>query len=116
MPRGQPKLGSNLTKSRFNLLLLEEGEFYLEDYSIFQYPHPTSSGKGFEECKALKVQGRLKLCTRSLMFEPADTRLPIECFPFKAMAKILPHMQGSGDFFEFECTDFTLMKENNQIA
>jgi hypothetical protein len=27
---GNRKLGSNLTKSRFNLLLLEEGEFYLE--------------------------------------------------------------------------------------
>jgi hypothetical protein len=45
------------------------------------------------------------------MFEPQDTRLPIECFPFKSMTgKISPYAQGSGDYFEFECKTFTQVR------
>uniref|UniRef100_K3WMD0 BEACH domain-containing protein n=1 Tax=Globisporangium ultimum (strain ATCC 200006 / CBS 805.95 / DAOM BR144) TaxID=431595 RepID=K3WMD0_GLOUD len=45
--------------TRFNLLLLEDGEYFLD--------------------------GRLKVCTRGLFFVPHDIVLPILRFPFRAM-------------------------------
>ena len=63
-------------KSRFNLLLLEHGESFIEDVSVCLYPIPDDydlydrHNKSFETFDAIKIQGRLKLCSRSLIFEP----------------------------------------------
>ncbi|OQS07294.1 hypothetical protein THRCLA_00703, partial [Thraustotheca clavata] len=102
-------------QSRFDLLLLEDGEYFLDDFSAFRYPDPVFTCLTFHHCKQRKVQGRLKLCTRSFMFEPQDSTLPILKFPYRDM----PHTP-AGEIFEeankqvylsFECTTVVEMKE-----
>ncbi|DBA00114.1 TPA: hypothetical protein N0F65_000405 [Lagenidium giganteum] len=91
-------------QTRFNLLLLEDGEFFLDvrcvsddydamrrlrwtdmavlqDFSVFRYLEPVPSSHR-------KVQGRLKVCTRGFFFEPQDINLPILRFPFREMAEM----------------------------
>ncbi|XP_023211855.1 BEACH domain-containing protein lvsF-like isoform X1 [Centruroides sculpturatus] len=60
-------------KERFSLLLLEPSEIYFEDYSVFSYP------ANFPEEEAIKrkQKGRLKVCSKSLVFEPNDINKPI---------------------------------------
>ncbi|EQC41942.1 hypothetical protein SDRG_00794 [Saprolegnia diclina VS20] len=107
--------GAKTVQGRFNLLLLEDGEYFLDDFSVFRYPDPVFTCLTFHHCKQRKVQGRLKLCTRSLMFEPQDPILPILKFPFRDMA-----LPPSGEIFEdetkqiylsFECGLAVEMKE-----
>jgi hypothetical protein len=70
---------------RFNLLLLEYGEYFFEDISVYLFPVPNENkGKAFHQCDALKVQGRLKLCSRSIIFEPIDQRKPIVKYQFRS--------------------------------
>lgn len=59
-------LESKKRKSRFSLLQLEHGEQFLHDYGV-----TLSNGN------ALPQAGRLKCCSRSLVFEPSDVRLPL---------------------------------------
>ncbi|KAM3964850.1 protein FAN [Aphomia sociella] len=65
-----------MDKSRFSLLLLEPGEIYFEDFSC------TMNDK-----ESVKVgnprQGRLKLCSKSLVFEPRDWAYPLVKLQFK---------------------------------
>lgn len=115
-------------KSRFNLLLLEYGEYFLEDFSAYSIPFPSdSSGRSFKYCESLKTQGRLKLCSRSILFEPNDSRKPIIRFPFKnflsepSLYQLSPDellictVQFSGCFV-FQCSTVYEMKSNERIA
>jgi len=70
--------------SRFSLLHLEYNEFLIQDYAVFMYPAPTA-GKSWVRCAGERCSGRLKLCTRGLVFEPEDKRRPLQRFPFKSM-------------------------------
>ncbi|CEG40584.1 Lysosomal trafficking regulator LYST and related BEACH and WD40 repeat proteins [Plasmopara halstedii] len=69
------------SQTRFNLLLLEDGEFFLDDFSVHRYlePHPDAHRK---------VQGRLKTGTRGFFFEPQDSNLPILRFFFRDMKEM----------------------------
>ena len=72
------------TSSRFSLLLLEEGEYLFEEYAatlLARGPSlpPELSGAGGA------ISGRLRVCSRSLSFEPDDQRLHIFKFPLRAM-------------------------------
>jgi hypothetical protein len=70
---------------RFNLLLLEYGEYFFEDLSVYLFPVPSSDDrKPFHQCDALKVQGRMKFCSRSIIFEPTDQRKPIIKYLFRS--------------------------------
>lgn len=73
---------------RFNLLLLEYGEYFFEDLSVYLFPLP-SEHKPFHQCDALKVQGRMKLCSRSIIFEPTDQRKPIIKYQFRSFKNVL---------------------------
>jgi factor associated with neutral sphingomyelinase activation len=119
---------NNKNRSRFNLLLLEYGEYLLEDLSVYYFPIPTHDlSTAFEVKDSLKIQGRLKLCTRSLMFEPAETRYPILRFPFKNIQGALEafnlkesekremSVDVSG-YFTFNVQSSIEMKENNKIG
>ncbi|CAI5740174.1 unnamed protein product [Peronospora destructor] len=75
------KLGYKNTQTRFNLLLLEDGEFFLDDFSVHRFLEPKSESHR-------KVQGRLKMCTRGFFFEPQDTNLPILRFFFRDMKEM----------------------------
>ena len=59
---------------RFSLLLLEENEIYCGNW-VAQCQWPLTSESTFQ--KANKLSGTLRLCSKSLFFEPDDIRLPI---------------------------------------
>jgi factor associated with neutral sphingomyelinase activation len=115
-------------RSRFNLLHLEHGEYFLEDFSVFWYPFPDeSSGKLFYQCESLKVQGRLKLCSRSLIFEPSDVGKPITKYMFKSFRSRLveyrlsksDHKMYGGDlsgFFSFRSCNIIELMENGKVG
>lgn len=117
-----------LHKSRFNLLILEYGEYFLEDYSAYYFPIPTNDlKKTFEIQDSSKIQGRLKLCTRSLVFEPNDVRYPILKFPYRGMNSELerfnlkPSEYGQltvqvNGFFTFVSSMHLELKANNKIG
>ncbi|KAK4287855.1 hypothetical protein Pmani_039089 [Petrolisthes manimaculis] len=77
---------------RFSLLLLEPGEIYFEDYAaIYTLPVPEN-----QDCEGWHIKfedgylrGRLKVCSKSLVFDPRDLRAPIIKFPFRAMETIV---------------------------
>ncbi|KAK9828528.1 hypothetical protein WJX72_000603 [[Myrmecia] bisecta] len=64
---------------RFSLLLLEEGEDYVSDWTATcEWP----AGVTGNWQKQQKLAGRLRLCSKSLFFEPDDMRIPIVRLPF----------------------------------
>lgn len=58
----------------------------MEDISVYHYPIvPIWTDKSsILRCDGYKVQGRIKLCSKSLIFEPNETRRPVLKFPFKS--------------------------------
>ncbi|KAF2078283.1 hypothetical protein CYY_000375 [Polysphondylium violaceum] len=69
----------NRTKLRFSLILMEEGEYYFDDYNATFYPPADTE----EESWAKRVAGRVLICSNSIFFEPDDNKLPIMRMPFK---------------------------------
>lgn len=61
--------------NRFSLLLLEPGEVYFEDFSV-NLLKPVIA----DETRRV---GRLKLCSKSLVYDPRDVSQPIVKMPFK---------------------------------
>lgn len=59
---------------RFNLLLLEEEEYYVADW-VASCNWPASVAGNWQGAPSLP--GRLRLCTKSLFFDPDDVRVPI---------------------------------------
>ncbi|PFX23712.1 protein FAN-like isoform X2 [Stylophora pistillata] len=105
--------------TRFSLLLLEPGEIYFEDFSVFHYPSQLSE----EEAIKRKQRGRLKICSKSILFDPIDTSYPILKFPLRECIAIT-HWSGSlmsridtkGDVLAIESKQVIEMKEGNTIA
>ena len=62
--------------SRFSLYLLEHGELFLYDFG------------GTLEDDGAPARGRLRCCSRSLVFEPADARAPLLKFPLKSLERL----------------------------
>lgn len=123
---------SNKARSRFNLLLLEYGEFYFEDYSAALYPIPTSNGdqistRNLIQIDSLKWVGRLKVCSRCLIFEPTDTKKPLLKFPFRYITTTVSEFSMNGNvikessidtsgFLTFTCTSYFEIKPGNKIG
>ncbi|KAK2550481.1 Protein FAN [Acropora cervicornis] len=105
--------------TRFSLLLLEPGEIYFEDFSVFYYP----SGSSEEEAIKRKQRGRLKICSKSILFDPIETVYPIIKFPLRECISV-SHWAGSlmsridakGDVLAIESKQVIEMKEGNTIA
>lgn len=119
----KPRIAS---RGRFNLLLLEYGEIFYENLSVFKYPLPTDKLR-FAECDALKVKGRLHICSRSIIFEPLDVKLPLLKFPFKSITCDLEALRLKPDevlqcsitpsgFAMFRCSGFFEMKDNDKVG
>jgi hypothetical protein len=117
-----------LNRSRFNLLLLDYGEYFLEDFSAYHFPLPTNDlTSNFEIQDNIKVQGRLKLNSRSIIFEPNDTRYPLLKFPYRYIISELEKFNlthketGSlsiqvNGFLTFLCSQYHEMKGYNKIG
>ena len=79
-------------RSRFNLLLLEDGEYLLEEYAALVLTcgaSPASAGADDDDAPPLRCEararGRLRLCSRALYFEPDDARSPLLRLAYSAM-------------------------------
>lgn len=58
---------------RFSLLLLSNNETYYEDFSVDAYPRDVADRVAMQRT----MRGRLKVCSRSLLFDPKDASQPI---------------------------------------
>ena len=77
--------GNSRRPGRFSLLFMEHGEYMLSDLSVVRFDVPEATGSWVQ---AVRTNGRLKVCTRGLVFEPAaGARAPIVRWPFRAMPK-----------------------------
>lgn len=81
---------------RFSLLLLEDGDDYVQDWvatAMCQNPKPSAADNQnpkpptWAQTESL-LKGRLRLCSRSFFFEPDNIRVPILMFPFRKVDKI----------------------------
>ena len=68
-------------RDRFSLLLLEPSEIYFEDYSAVYYPSGADSDN-------FSQKGRLKLCSKSVVFEPQAVESPLVRIPLKSCASV----------------------------
>ena len=67
--------GNSRRPGRFSLLFMEHGEYMLSDLSVVRFDVPEATGSWVQ---AVRTNGRLKVCTRGLVFEPAaGARAPI---------------------------------------
>lgn len=122
------------SRSRFNLLLLDSDEYFLEDFGAYLFPlsssslglyspstsssfssNPNSSLSTDENLSLslphlqenTKIQGRLKLNSKSLLFEPLDIQYPLLKFPYKNMLLNFNHLNSSlFSSFSFHYTGF----------
>lgn len=69
---------------RFSLLLLEPGETYFEDFSVYCFK-PNSNDKEWDQKKSI---GRLKMCSKSMVFDPRDANAPLVKIPYRDCIKI----------------------------
>ncbi|KAL4234400.1 hypothetical protein ACF0H5_006047 [Mactra antiquata] len=69
---------------RFSLLLLEPGEIYFEDYSVYFYP----SYEDDATAEKNKQRGHLKICSNSIVFVPKEKEFSILKVLFKNVSKI----------------------------
>ncbi|XP_063441618.1 protein FAN-like isoform X2 [Mytilus trossulus] len=107
------------SKERFNLLLLDPGEIYFEDYSVFYYP----CGLPEQEAIKRKQRGHLKICSKSMVFVPKESQYPILKFPLRYVTEV---DEWSGGLFskidhkdkmiKVACTQTVAMKENNILS
>ncbi|KAL1493970.1 hypothetical protein ABEB36_009649 [Hypothenemus hampei] len=106
-----------MDKSRFSLLLLDPGEIYFEDFSCTFIP-ADATRKTYD----IKSQeGRLKMCSKSLVFEPKDYTKPLIKIPFKECV-VIEEWKGGAKFIESDnalsinCREYIEMLEGNVIA
>ena len=75
-------IGIHITKQRFSLYNLDEGEMFIKDFvATLKYWEPTSK-------KKQTIQGMLYLGSRSLIFEPDDVSFSLVKFKFKEMSSL----------------------------
>ncbi|XP_025829509.1 protein FAN isoform X2 [Agrilus planipennis] len=102
---------------RFSLLLLEPGEIYFEDFSAIFIPVDTTPNT----YDIKKQPGRLKLCSKSLVFDPKDISKPLIKIPLKD-CDILEQWKGSAKFLQsnnvlsVHCRQYIEMLEKNIVA
>eukprot|EP00795_Rhopilema_esculentum_P001333 gene1333-15731_t len=104
---------------RFTLLVLAPGEIYFEDFSVFYYPIEKSEDEAFKR----KQKGRLKLCSKSLVFDPIDSSYPMLKLQYKDLVSIgkwdgslLSRLASQGDILMVETKQCIQMKESGLLG
>ncbi|CAH0557856.1 unnamed protein product [Brassicogethes aeneus] len=106
-----------MDRGRFSLLQLDPGEIYFEDFSVIFIPSDTTP-KTYD-CK--KQDGRLKMCSKSLLFDPKDINKPIIKIPLKDCV-IIEQWKGSAKFLKsnnvlsVNTREYIEMLEGNVVA
>lgn len=95
------------------MLLLEPGEIYFEDYSCTMNETESLT-------KERPIQGRLKLCSKSLVFEPHDRIYPLLKLHFKDCSDIsVIHPKTAAapkNVIRVKVSQFSEMLEDNILA
>ncbi|KAI9565432.1 hypothetical protein GHT06_009224 [Daphnia sinensis] len=91
--------------SRFSLLLLEPGEIYFEDFSV-TYTCST------QDSSIPPQRGRLRLCSKSAMFEPTDVKHPILKISLSYCSSVFKEENS----IVVQCNQLTEMLANNIVA
>ncbi|KAI6657447.1 Protein FAN [Oopsacas minuta] len=101
---------------RFSLIHLNFGEVYFEDFAVIYYPEARNE----DEMVKLKQQGRLKLCSETLLFVPHDSLSPLIKIPYKHCDTL---SQWNGKFLKsiqhcvyVRATEKVLLLEGNNIG
>ncbi|KAI8104506.1 hypothetical protein M9434_003061 [Picochlorum sp. BPE23] len=68
---------------RFSLLLLEDDEFYITECVCMCEEDGTSG-----QLRGGSVAGQLRVCTKSVFFEPDDVRIPVMRIPYVSMDEL----------------------------
>ncbi|KAK9510830.1 hypothetical protein O3M35_005530 [Rhynocoris fuscipes] len=122
-----------MDKRRFSLLLLEPGEIYFEDFSVHMQicEHNVSSSESKHSSPNNEIVtkldgteiGRLKVCSKSIVFDPQDHLKPIikillkECCDIKKYendtSNITPHRPGYLTIVQGYVPDFQAGNEAN---
>ncbi|XP_055682050.1 protein FAN-like [Lutzomyia longipalpis] len=101
-----------MDRERFSLLLLEPGEVYFEDFSV-NILKPVIVDEN-------RRTGRLKLCSKSLVYDPRDISQPIIKIPFRECSDIScppGNLQKcETNVLIIRCNQYIEMLENNTIA
>ncbi|XP_074549891.1 protein FAN isoform X2 [Halichoeres trimaculatus] len=103
------------TKERFSLLLLDLEEYYFEQHTAY---HVTTCSK-----KDRRVRGSLKVCSRSVIFDPDDHSEPILKIPLRD-CKQIEFVEGESNPFNdprssalcITCVQVIYIKESNVIS
>ena len=71
--------------SRFSLIVLEPSEIYFEDYLVYYH----GSKNPFEKSSIDKeIKGSLKICSKSIVFDPISLSEPLIKFQYKSIDRI----------------------------
>jgi factor associated with neutral sphingomyelinase activation len=88
-------LAASKSKRRFHLLMTEDREYYFQDYG--GYMHVADSDAAHSSASTAtpfgareKLKGRLHVCSKSIVFDPDDSDIPITRLPFRDIASIKP--------------------------
>uniref|UniRef100_A0A8D8WJ65 Protein FAN n=1 Tax=Cacopsylla melanoneura TaxID=428564 RepID=A0A8D8WJ65_9HEMI len=103
-----------MERERFSLLLMEPGEFYFDDLSVNLI---LNLDKVSEESRP----GRLKICSKSLVFDPKNLALPLIKIPLKdctSLSKFESPLISkiSGNTLDITCTAYIEMLAGNILA
>ncbi|EDS28930.1 neutral sphingomyelinase [Culex quinquefasciatus] len=113
-----------MEKERFSLLLLEPGEIYFEDFSVdllLQPDDQQSQSKSTSSSFQSSLIGRLKMCSKSVVFEAKDDiRQPLVKIAYKDCLQIRRWEPTRLDTMEcnvlaIECSHYTEMLNDNIV-
>lgn len=86
---------ASASPSRFSLVLLEPGEIYFEDYLVYYHELrcPFDAVEGGDNNEGLPhhqqpIKGNLKICSKSVVFDPISFSYPLVKFSYKSVDRI----------------------------
>ena len=83
----------DIAQSRFSLLDLDPGEIYFQDFSVTLSCKDSLNRAGSSTPQRNMIsqqKGRLKICSKSFLFDPAEVERPIIKFPLRNMTSVEP--------------------------
>ncbi|XP_058806597.1 protein FAN-like [Phymastichus coffea] len=106
-----------MDKERFTMLLLDPGEILFEDYSVSIKIIDLSNSSDSQQW----IDGRLKLCSKSLVFVSKDVNLPLMKIQFKdtvtaTKASIKDYFSRYNHILNVHCQQYVEMLEGNVLA
>jgi factor associated with neutral sphingomyelinase activation len=117
LPSRLPSFGASpkrtVLKSRFSELLLEHGEKHLQDWAV-KATSSLNNNNNSSSCQMKQLEGRLRLCSQSIVFEPRHSSWGIIRIPFRYMSACPSVVDNS--IVTLRSDRYVIMKTNNVVA